>query len=157
MYPPAFASCRSCASLYLTAGPRCVSDCYPRGGGSDRVLVLLGLPMQASCRVVLQLSGVCFSRSQGTVAVRRGHCESSRSHHRLLCWQWLLGYRKISLCMISGLHLALVCIVVGQGEWLGDELSLKRCRCRCFSNPPTSGSSRVLSSRAMSGWRIPEP
>ena len=43
-------------------------------------------------------------------------------------WQWWRGYRKISLCMFSGLHLARVCIVVSHGEWLGDELSLESCR-----------------------------
>src|SRR6185437_14648282 len=99
----------------------------PRGGGSDRVLVLLGRPMQASCLAMLQLNGICFSRSLGIAIAQRGHCGNSRSQRHLLCWQWWLGYRKISLFMSSGLHLAPVCTVVSHGEWLGDELSLGSC------------------------------
>ena len=34
--------------------------------------------------------------------------------------------------MISGLHLAPVCTVVGHGEWLGDELSLEKLSMKIF-------------------------
>ena len=120
----ASASYQSCADLYPIADLRCISGCYHHGGRSDRAPVLLGRPIPTSCPEVLRLNGVYSSRSLGTTTGWRGRYESSRSHHHLLCLQWWLEYQRISLCMISGLRLAPVCIVASRGEWLGDEWSL---------------------------------